>query len=201
MMSKNAGTTPVKNKWAERLRGRTRMAVAAIGGVFIIGLMIVARPLSQRIDGANERLAKAEGRMMLASDVYDLRKQSGHYKKKVPRGVDLNDWTYYLLEGIRTQKVKLTKMEPKKQMSLGPCKILTWNIEMSGSFEALSHVVEWMENGERLVRLDKLMMQMHGGKLSMSLVLKGIVLDVPPEKGPTKKKPPEEIITRTDPEP
>jgi hypothetical protein len=200
MMSKNAGITPVKNKWAERLRGRTRMAVAAIGGVFIIGLMIVARPLSQRIDGANERLAKAEGRMMLASDVYDLRKQSGHYKKKVPRGVDLNDWTNYLLEGIRTQKVKLTKMEPKKQMSLGPCKILTWNIEMSGSFEALSHVVEWMENGERLVRLDKLMMQMHGGKLSMSLVLKGIVLDVPPDKTP-KKKPPEEMITRTDPEP
>jgi len=199
-MDTNPRTTSLTNKWAERLRGRTRMAVAAIGGVFVIGLLVVARPLSQRIDANNDRLSKAEGRMMLASDVYDLRKQSGHYKKKVPRGVDLNDWTNYLLDGIRTQKVKLTKMEPKKQMSLGPCKILTWHIEMGGSFEELSKVVEWMENGERLIRLDKLVMQMHGGKLSMSLVLKGIVVDAPLEKVP-KKKPPEQIITGVDPEP
>ena len=27
---------PKVNKWAERLRGRTRMAVAAIGGVFFL---------------------------------------------------------------------------------------------------------------------------------------------------------------------
>src|SRR4051812_17595988 len=181
-MEKAARTTSTANKWAERLRGRSRMAVAAIGAVFFLGLFFVSRPLSQRIDSANERLSKAEGRMVLASDVYDLRKQASHYKKKVPRGVDLNDWTNYLLEGIRSQPVKLTRMEPKKQTSLGPCKVLTWHIEMTGTLDALSHTVEWIENGQRLVRLDKMTLQMHGGKLSMSLVLKGLVLDIPPEK-------------------
>jgi hypothetical protein len=189
-MEKNTKTTSAANKWAERLRGRTRMAVAAIGGVFLLGFFVVSRPLGQRIDSANDRLSKAEGRMMLASDVYDLRKQASHFKKKIPQGTDLNDWTNYLLSGVRTQHVKLVKMEPKKAMTLGPCKVLTWHLEMMGDFESVAKVVEWMEKGERLVRIDKLVFQMKGDKLTTSMVVKGIVLDMPPEKKP---KPPKEM--------
>src|SRR5215213_1636467 len=98
-------------KWAERLRGRSRMAVAAVGGVFLIGFLGVSRPLSQRIDGANDRLAKASSRAQLASEVYDLRHQASLYTKKLPRGVDFNDWTNYLLEGIRAEPVRLVRME------------------------------------------------------------------------------------------
>src|SRR6059058_3558005 len=92
---------PKVNKWAERLRGRSRMAVAAIGGVFLVGFLGVSRPLSQRIDGANDRLAKANSRAQLAGEVSDLRHQAALYHTKLPRGVDPNDWTNYLLEGIR----------------------------------------------------------------------------------------------------
>src|SRR5213593_3749412 len=88
-----------KSKWAERLRGRSRMALAAIGGVFLVGFLGVSRPLSQRIDGANERLVKATARAQLADDVGDLRHQASLYQKKLPRGVDPNDWTNYLLAG------------------------------------------------------------------------------------------------------
>ena len=77
-----------KNKWAERLRGRNRMAVAAIGGLFLLGVLGVARPLGQRIDSANERLTKAETRAKLASDVYELQHQANQYEKKLPKGVE-----------------------------------------------------------------------------------------------------------------
>src|SRR5689334_13829035 len=93
-------------KWAERLRGRGRMAVAAIGGVFLVGFFLVSRPLSQRIDDANDRLGKAVGRAQLATEVFDLRHQESLYAKKLPRGVDPNDWTNYLLEGIRKERVR-----------------------------------------------------------------------------------------------
>ena len=72
-------------------------------------------------------------------------------------------------------------------MALGPCKVLTWNVEMMGDFESISRVVEWIENGERLIRIDKIVFQMKGDKLSTAMVMKGIVLDTPPEKRATTK--------------
>jgi len=171
------------NKWAERLRGRSRMAVAVIGGVFLVGFFLVSRPLSDRIDTANDRLGKAVGRAQLATEVFDLRHQESLYAKKLPRGVDPNDWTNYLLEGIRNERVRLVKLDPKDILSLGPCKVLSWNIELEGNFEALGRVVEWLENGQRLVRIDRCILQSPAGvTVGMSLLVKGLALDIPPEK-------------------
>ena len=174
-------------KWAERLRGRSRMAVAAIGGVFLVGFLGVSRPLGQRIDTANERLSKAVTRAILGSDVHELRRQSSLYAKKLPRGVDTADWTNYLLTGIRAERVKLIRMDPKDVKSLGPCKVLSWQIDMQGDFESLARVVSTMENGQRLVRIDRLVLQNANGQLAMTLLVKGLALDVPAEKGKPAK--------------
>jgi hypothetical protein len=107
------------------------------------------------------------------------------YEKKLQRGVDLNDWTNYLLGGVKTEHVRLIRMEPKKQTAIGPCKVLTWHVEMMGDFQSLARVVQWIENGERLVRIDKLTLQSKAQVVTMSMVLKALVLDTPPAKGPT----------------
>ena len=176
-------TAPVKvsaaAKWAERLRGRSRMAVACIGGMFLLGFLLVCRPLSQRIDDANERLDKAVGRAVLGSDVYNLRRQAALFEKKLPRGVDPTDWTNYLLEGIRSERVRLIRMDPKDQMTLGPCKVLAWQIELEGDLQSLGRVVQWLETGKRLVRIDRLVLQNPGGGLTMALLVKGLALEAP----------------------
>lgn len=185
-MSEAAPNKPPVNKWAERLRGRSRMAVAVIGGVFMVGFLGVARPLSQRIDAANDRLAKANARAQLAGEVSDLRRQASLYSKKLPRAVDPNDWTNYILSGIRAEKVKLTKMEPRETLSLGPCKVMTWNLEMEGNLESIGRVVEWLENSARLVRIDRFVMESpHGGTISAAMLIRGLAL----EAGADKNKP------------
>jgi hypothetical protein len=177
-MAETTVTSKPTNKWAERLRGRSRMAVAVIGGVFMVGFLGVSRPLSQRIDGANDRLAKAEARAHLAGEVSELRRQASLYSKKLPRVVDPNDWTDYLLQGIRTENVKLTRMEPREPLRLGPCKVLTWHIEMEGSLESIGRIVEWMENSNRLLRIDRLVLDSpHGGSIGAALVIRGLALD------------------------
>jgi hypothetical protein len=185
----SAKKSSAASKWATRLRGRSRMAVAAVGGVFLVGFLGIARPLSQRIDGADERLAKATVRAQLASEVADLRHQASLYQKKLPRGVDPNDWTNYLLEGIRGERVKLVRLEPKEILSLGPCKVLAWQVELEGSFESLGRVVEWLENGRRLVRIDRCILQSGaGGSVGMTLLVKGLALDVAPDKLKAEKE-------------
>jgi hypothetical protein len=194
-MDENVPQPQPKNKWAERLRGRSRMAVAVIGGMFMVGFLGVSRPLSQRIDTASERLDKAVGRAVLGSDVYDLRRQAALYQKKLPRGIDTNEWTNYLLNGIRGERVRLIRMDPKDTLSLGPCKVLSWSIDMAGDFESLGRVVEWLENGPRLVRIDRLVLQNPGGQMTMSMVVKGLALDVAVENGkPPKAKEPEPTV-------
>ena len=136
--------------WAERLRGRSRMAVATIGGMFLAGFFFASRPLSDRIDEANLRYTHAESRMKLAADVTELRRLSAIYSKKLPNGIDLNDWTQYLLNGINAQRVRLGRMEPQDPLALGPCKVLTWIIDLDGDFESLSKVIEWMEKRPEL---------------------------------------------------
>ena len=167
------------NKWAERLRGRNRMAGAAIGGVFLAGFLGVSRPLGARIDAANERLTKAEMRASLAADVYELQKQAAQFEKRLPHGVDVNDWTRYFLEGIRQQRVKVTRMDPRDIVSMGPCKAVSFQIEMEGDFESLAKVVAGIENGERLTRIDRLYLMSPSGTLIMSLTVRGLALDVP----------------------
>ena len=188
-MEVKAPKMSAKKLWAERLRGRSRMAVAAIGGVFLVGFLGVSRPLGQRIDAANERLDTAVGRAVLGSDVYDLRQQASLYHEKLPRNIDLNDWTNYLLSGFRTQKVKLVRMDPREQLSLGPCKILTWQIELQGDFESLSRVVEWLENGTRLVRIDRLSFQSPSGQLNMQILVKGLAINAPMDRSKTPGSP------------
>jgi type II secretory pathway component PulM len=188
-MSESAAKPGATNKWAERLRGRSRMAVAVIAGVFVIGFVGVARPLSQRIDTANERLTKAGSRAQLAGEVADLRRQASLYKNKLCRGIDPNDWTDFLLGGIRAQRVRLVKMEPRDPLTLGPCKVLTWNIELEGNLESIGKVVEWLENSPRIVRIDRLVMESpHGGRIGALMVIKGLALDVPLDKSKAAKE-------------
>jgi hypothetical protein len=168
--------------WAERLRGRSRMAVATIGGVFLFGFFLVSQPLSERIDKANLRLTRAETRARLANEVADLRKQSALYNKKLMRGIDLNDWTQYFLTGINAHRVRLIRMDPKDQLAMGPCKVLGWSIELEGDFESLSQVVEWLESGIRLIRVDKVLFEGKHGRLTLGMSVRGLALDVPPEK-------------------
>jgi hypothetical protein len=186
-------------KWAERLRGRSRMAVATIGAIFAAGFFFASRPLGERIDHATDRLAKAEARMELAGNVGDLRRQAALFTKRLPQSIDLNDWTNYLLNGIRAQRVRLSRMDPKETLTLGPCKVLSWQIELEGDFESLSRVVEWLESGPRLVRIDRLIMQSGHGTVSMSIIVKGLVLDTPaaPAGKKTDKEQPATPVMKT----
>jgi type II secretory pathway component PulM len=183
MAEKKFDNKAAANKWAERLRGRGRMAVAAIGGMFAVGFLGVSHPLGGRIENANDRLAKAKARSQLANEVSELRHQAALYEKKLSRGVDPNDWTNYLLGGLRSQNVKLIRMDPKDTVNLGPCKVLAWQVDVEGDLDSLGHVLSFLENGPRLVRIDRVVLQSaKEGQLGMALLVKGLALDIPLDK-------------------
>jgi len=181
--SEGQSVAPRKTSWADRLRGRARMALACLGGILGVGLLCVTNPLVDRIATAKDRLKKAETRAALAESITNLRHQATLYQKKLPTTVDLNDWTHSLLTGLRSERAKLARMDPKDVLSVGPCKVLTWQIEMEGDYQSLCRALAWIENGPRLVRIDRMAMQSSNSKLSMLLIVHGLAMDKPQSKG------------------
>ncbi len=68
-------------------------------------------------------------------------------------------------------------MSPKDTEAMGPCKVLSWQIDLEGDYISLARVLAWLENGPRLVRIDHMSVQLPNGKLTMQLVVRGLAMD------------------------
>ena len=54
---------------------------------------------------------------------------------------------------------------------------------MEGNLESLGRVIAWIENGERLARIDHLVLDCpHGGTIEAALTVRGLALDIPAEQ-------------------
>lgn len=169
---------PPKPHWAERLRSPARMSMVVIGAMIVAWIICVYSPLSQRMEAVSDRLHKAESRKGLAEEVQELRRQANLYSDRLPRGGDVNEWTQYLLATIRSQPVKLIRMDPRETTRLGPCKVLTWQIEMEGDLRSVGGVIEGLENGQRLIRIDRLILRNAADptseRLLMAILVRGL---------------------------
>ncbi len=165
-----------KRSWKDDLRSPTRLAVLTLGGLLAFGILGVYMPLTGRIAEASGRLEQARQRQQLAEDVAHLRKMASLYQGRIPHGIDLSEWTEYLHEGVRKAGVRLLKVEPKKEIRMGPAKALGWRLETEGDFFAMARYVQWLESGPRIIRIDEMAFENSGGRLTMVLVIRGLVL-------------------------
>jgi hypothetical protein len=153
------------------------MAIVVLGGVFAVGLVMVHSPLIERLEAAQVRLRSANHRQALTESIVRLQEQSAMYRDRLPKGVDLADWTDYLISGARETQVIVLRLEPREVTRLGPCQMPEWRMELEGDFTRLGQYVRWLEGGPRLVRIDQLVIEA-GDKqqLRMMLQLKGLTL-------------------------
>lgn len=159
----------------ERLRSPAKMTTALLGGILLLTILAGYMPADAALVAAKVRLEKAEKRALLGSSLDGFRGEYQLYEKRVWRGSNLTEWAEYLHGGVTKTAVRLVFMEPKPAIKLGPCTALTWSIELEGSFEELCRYVQWLESGERLVRIDRLVFDLSGKRLSLSITLRGLV--------------------------
>jgi hypothetical protein len=168
-------TAPART-WQEQLRSPMRMSIFVLGSVFAMGLALVHMPLLNRMEVAGRRLQNAQKRHELAQEIVKLRQQAAAFEGRLPRGVNLTEWTEYLLNGARQTRVKVLRLEPKEVGKLGPCQVPEWRIELEGQFVELGRFVQWLEAGERVMRIDQIVVEPSDSQLKMSLQVKGLTL-------------------------
>lgn len=170
--------TPLTTQLLDHLYNPTKLRAFATGVMLLIGYVGVFMPLSGAMDTTGRNLKLEQRRLELGCEVEQLRVQYNRFKNRLPKQSDTNEWSMYLMDGIRQFNVKQTRLDSDDLRDVGPYKAAALRIELEGSFEELTKFLNWLETNERLIRVDTFKIAPHRGKtgnLVMQLVVLGIM--------------------------
>ena len=152
-----------------------KMRVAVIAGILGVAVAAVYLPLSGEIDQARSNLAAQRNRLACIKDVESLRKDAAMYRSRIAQGSDTNEWVQYLLAGSRQADVHLRDMESKEPQKVGPYKAVSLSVELEGNYQQLKSFVEWLEQSDRLLRVESVRFEKQPHALLMKVQVLGLV--------------------------
>jgi len=152
---------------------KLRLSVVAALTLLAVGAVYV--PLSDRIASAKADLARQQERREALNDVETLRKQVEFYRQRLRADSDTNQWVQHILAAQRHAQVKLRDMESREPRKVGPYTAVALAVEVEGTYPRLAKFVEWLEQSERLLRIDSVRFEKQIDCIVMRVVLLGLV--------------------------
>jgi Tfp pilus assembly protein PilO len=159
----------------KHLSDRTKLRISVAFSLTFLAVVGVYSPLSDRIRQKKAQVATEKQRREVIVDVEALRREINSFRGRVPEGSDTNEWVQYVLGGLREVRVKLRDMSSKPPQRVGPYRTVTLSLEVEGTYAEMKRFVEWLEQSDRLLRVDSSQLQKKPNNLVMRLVLLGLV--------------------------
>ena len=152
-----------------------KMRLAVITAMTVIGLLAVYKPLAGRIEDKQQQLAAERRRTGLIASVSALRRQTAAYRPRIGEKSDTNEWVQYILTGLRESAVKLRDMSSRQPRTVGPYKAIVLTVEVEGNYRTIKDLMEWLEQSDRLLRVDSMRCEKQPGSIGMKVILLGLV--------------------------
>ncbi len=148
--------------------------VVAIFGSWYLG---IASPWSVAIDETTKRTEVEKTRLKLAEEVEQLRVQVDHFKDRLPRNTDANEWLQYMLAAIREFPLKMSTIDTQGLKDIGPYKADIIKMTIEGNFEDIDAFLRWIETNPRLFRINEVHLAPARGsrKMVAQLTLLGVM--------------------------
>jgi type II secretory pathway component PulM len=159
----------------KHLGDRTKLRLSVVFVLTLLAVVGVYTPMSDRITQNKVLLSKERQRIEAIADVESLRREIESFRGRLPEGADTNEWVQYILAGLREVRVKLRDMSSKPPMKVGPYRTVTLAIEVEGTYAEVKRFVEWLEQSDRLLRVDSSQLEKKSKSIVMRLVLLGLV--------------------------
>lgn len=161
-----------------RLRFYSHVALVALAWFLVLS------PLTDRMRAAEKSLAKARKQERLARSMEHLVAQREAYLPLLTGSDDVVDWQNFVLAKVDAAGVRLSTFEPSRADKRGPYVIMNLRIAVqSQSYEQLADFLDRLEHGERLVRVEQMIIDQTASALLLTLTLRGLAkpgLDVIP---------------------
>lgn len=152
----------------------SKLRLVVVCGLVLLSMAGAYVPLSGRITERRARLAEKKRRLDAIREVEALRSEVNSFRGRIPKGADTNDWVRYVLGGLREARVKLRDMASKPPYRVGCYRTVTLSVEVEGTYEELKQFMEWLEQSDRLLRVDLARLEKQSDCLVMRVVLLGL---------------------------
>jgi Tfp pilus assembly protein PilO len=152
---------------------KMRLAVVLAATALAIGA--VYYPLSGQIEQERVEVESQKKRLETIQAVESLRRDVKAFRSRVDKQSDTNEWVQYMLAGSRQIGVRLRSMETKDPRKVGPYLAVPLTMEMQGTYLQLKSFVEWLDQSERLLRIDALRLEKTPGFIIMRVNVFGLV--------------------------
>ena len=145
-----------KTNLLERLHDPVQLRIFLVSVVVLLGYAVVYMPLRDQIAQKTKKLDREKTLLDVAGRFEQLQEQYHRFEQRVPQQADTKEWVQYVLEGTRTLPVKLSKLDCREPISVGPYKAVVLQMELEGSFFDLNKFLRWVESNQRLLRADEI---------------------------------------------
>lgn len=153
----------------------TKMRLAVVAVVMAATIGGLYYPFSGQIEEQRTVRAAQKDRLEAIQDVEKLRKEVQTFRSRIDKQSDTNEWVQYLLAGSRQAGVQLRGMETRPPQPVGPYTAVTLNLEVQGTFPQLQNFIEWLDQSDKLLRIDGLRLEKVSGVIVMKVIVLGLV--------------------------
>ena len=151
-----------------------KLKAVVIGVILLFGFVLFCRPQAARLEVARAKLKKAKTRARIAKDVRHVVEQAAKFMDRLPPVDDVGDWQDYIMKKVGAAGAKLRKLEPRRGLMKGKYRITIIEVEAEGMFADIVDLIDRLERGDRIVRLDRLAIEKRSGSVNFRCVLMGL---------------------------
>jgi Tfp pilus assembly protein PilO len=148
----------LKAQLLERLHNPMQLRICVVTIVLLIGYVGIYMPLSEQIGKTTQKLNRDTKLLELAGTVEQLQEQYRKVETRVPQQTDSKEWMKYMLNAIRRLPVKLSKLDCRPPIGVGPLRGIPFQIELEGTFVELDMFLRWVESDKRFLRVNEVRM-------------------------------------------
>ena len=160
-----------------------KLRLTVVGTLMLAAIVAVYMPFSDKIQQARAMAAAERTRADVIGDVESLRKEVRSYQKRIGKNSDTNEWVQYILGGLRRTNVKLKDMSSRPPRKVGPYRAISLTMEVDGDYEKIKDLMAWLEQSERLLRIETMQCQRRLDRIQMKIGLLGLVRKTPAKRG------------------
>jgi hypothetical protein len=151
------------------------MRVVLIVAMMAVAIGVIYMPLSKKIVEQRRLITTEKKRLDCIRDVETLRRDTTLYTARINTQSDTNEWVKYLLEGCRQSRVRLRDMQSKESKKVGPYTAVFLALEVQGQYPHLKQFLEWLEQSDRLLRIETVRLEKLPDIVTMKIQILGVV--------------------------
>ncbi|QDT13326.1 GspMb/PilO family protein [Planctomycetes bacterium K23_9] len=153
-MSKEKDWRAELQQVAQHLRNPLRMRMAVAGVALAIMFFAVSEPLHGRMKKQKRELADLENTAKVAQEVVLLRAHLEAVQPGIMAGDSNDAITSHLIDLVRGESVDLMRIDTEAPSRMGPLESVRVSMDVTGSFDSLSRLLQQLESGVYLLRIE-----------------------------------------------